>query len=144
MDFQDCIKFANENLTCYIATLEEDQPRVRAITLWYVDETGFYIQTQSYKDFAKQMEQNNKIEICFHSSAGGGLGRMMRVSGKVEPVTDMTLRKRCIEERAVVKRMGIEKPEDPILAVFHLYTGEAHFFPFESGRTASEVEKIKF
>lgn len=146
MDFQDCVKFANENHPCYIATVEGDQPRVRAIGLWYADETGFYIQTQTYKDFARQMEKNNKIEICFYSrQTENPTGKtMLRVSGKVEPVTDMECRRRCIEERPVVKRMGIEKPEDPILAIFRLYTGEAYFFPPESGRTASEIEKIRF
>ena len=99
MNFQDCINFANEIHTCYIATVEGDQPRVRAIGLWYADATGFYIQTQSYKDFAKQMGKNNKIEICFHDTqAKSSIGKtMMRVSGKVEPVTDKECRRRCID-----------------------------------------------
>lgn len=31
MTIQDCIKFTNENPICYVATVENDQPRVRAL-----------------------------------------------------------------------------------------------------------------
>jgi pyridoxamine 5'-phosphate oxidase len=141
VDLQECIDFANENQVCYVATVEGTQPRVRAIRLWFADDTGFYIQTQSVKAFAKQMGKNNKIEICFYSPT---VNRMMRVSGKVEPVTDMALRARCLEERAFIKKMGIEKPEDPLLAIFRLYTGEAYFWSREYSMRESEIERAKF
>jgi pyridoxamine 5'-phosphate oxidase len=141
MDLQECIDFASENQVCYAATVEGAQPRVRAIRLWFADDTGFYIQTQSVKAFAKQMEKNNKIEICFYSPK---VDRMMRVSGKVEPVTDMALRARCLEERPFVKKLGIEKPEDPLLAIFRLYAGEAYFWSREYSMRESEIERVKF
>ena len=47
MDFKDCVKFANDNKTCYLATADGDQPRVRALGMWYADETGFYFQGQT-------------------------------------------------------------------------------------------------
>jgi uncharacterized pyridoxamine 5'-phosphate oxidase family protein len=43
-DYQDCIKFANENPVCYIATMDGDQPRVRGFLMWFADEKGFYFQ----------------------------------------------------------------------------------------------------
>ncbi|HEY77889.1 MAG TPA: pyridoxamine 5'-phosphate oxidase [Dehalococcoidia bacterium] len=141
MDIQECIDFANENQVCYVATVEGDQPRVRAIRLWFADDTGFYIQTQSVKAFAKQMENNNKIEICFFSPK---VDRMMRASGKVEPVTDMAIRTRCLEEKPFLKKMGVEKPEDPLLAIFRLYTGEAYFWSMEYSMRESEIERVKF
>ena len=141
MDIQECIDFANEHQVCYVATVEGDQPRVRAIRLWFADDTGFYIQTQSVKAFAKQMEKTNKIEICFFSPK---VDRMMRVSGKVETVTDLAIRKRCLEEKPFLKTMGIEKPEDPLLAIFRLYTGEAYFWSREYSMRESEIERVKF
>jgi pyridoxamine 5'-phosphate oxidase len=141
VDIQECIDFANENQVCYVATVEGDQPRVRAIRLWFADDTGFYIQTQSVKAFAKQMAENNKIEICFFSPK---VDRMMRVSGKVEPVTDMAIRTRCLEEKPFLKKMGVEKPEDPLLAIFRLYTGEAYFWSREYSMRESEIERVKF
>ncbi|MCE7698204.1 MAG: hypothetical protein K8E24_005000 [Methanobacterium paludis] len=35
MDFEDCIKFANETPVCYLATADGDQPRVRALGFWF-------------------------------------------------------------------------------------------------------------
>jgi len=142
MDFKDCIKYANENRTCYIATTDGDQPRVRAIGLWYADESGFFIQTQSVKAFAKQMEKNPKIEICFHSPEGDP--PILRVYGQVKPVTDSDMLARCIEERPFLKGMGITKADNPLLAVFHLYTGEAYFWTGANSMKEDQIPRIKF
>ncbi len=37
MNFEDCIKLANENPTAYVATLDGNQPRVRALLMWRAD-----------------------------------------------------------------------------------------------------------
>ena len=58
MDFKDCVKFANENKTCYLATCEGDQPRVRAMGMWKADEDGFWFQGQTVKAFFKQLQKN--------------------------------------------------------------------------------------
>ena len=48
-----CIEFANENkMCCYLATLENDQPRVRAMQFWFADQTGFYFQTGTIKEWS--------------------------------------------------------------------------------------------
>ncbi len=49
MNLQDCITFANENKRCYLATVEDDQPRVRPMGLWFADEKGFYFQSHAEK-----------------------------------------------------------------------------------------------
>ena len=85
MNFQDYIDFANEHPTSYLATVEGDQPRVRAVLLWFADDTGFYFQTQTPKAFCKQLKKNKKVEVCFYGSWPGATGKqMMRVSGEVE------------------------------------------------------------
>jgi pyridoxamine 5'-phosphate oxidase len=63
MDFNDCINFANENKTCYLATVEGDQPRVRCLGMWYADKDGFWFQGQTVKAFYKQLQKNPKVEI---------------------------------------------------------------------------------
>lgn len=37
MEFEECIKFANENPVSWVATVENDQPRVRALGMWFAD-----------------------------------------------------------------------------------------------------------
>ena len=141
MDFKDCYEFANENKTCYLATVEGDQPRVRAMGMWYADETGFYIQAQSVKALYKQIENNPKVEMYFQAK---DFSKVMRVSGEAKIITDNAIRAKCIEERPFVKNFGIEKPEDPLLAVFQVYKGEAYFWTMADSMKEADLPRIKF
>lgn len=38
MEFKDCIDFANQTNLAWLATSEDDQPRVRPLGLWFADE----------------------------------------------------------------------------------------------------------
>ena len=51
MNIQDCIKFTNENPICSLATVDNDQPRVRMLGFWFADETGFYFRQVQLKNF---------------------------------------------------------------------------------------------
>ena len=141
MDFKDCYEFANANKTCYLATVEGDQPRVRAMGMWYADATGFYLQAQSVKALYKQIENNPKVELYFQSK---GFSKILRVSGEAKIITDTAIRARCIEERPFVKNFGIEKPDDPLLAVFQVYKGEAYFWTMADSMKEADLPRIKF
>jgi pyridoxamine 5'-phosphate oxidase len=141
MDFKDCVKFANENGTCYLATADGDQPRVRALGMWYADETGFYFQAQTVKALCKQLEKNPKVEGYFHTK---DYSKVMRVSGKVKFLDDLAIRARCIEERPFVKNFGITEPDNPLLAVFQIYTGEAYFWTMADSMKEADIPRIKF
>ena len=141
MDFTDCFKFANENPTCYLATAEKDQPRVRCLGMWFADKTGFYFQTQSVKAMCKQLEKNIKVEVYFHTK---DFKRAMRVSGKAKFIDDLEMRAKCIEERPFVKNFGITEPNNPLLAIFQIYTGEAYFWTMADSMKEADLPRIKF
>jgi pyridoxamine 5'-phosphate oxidase len=141
MDFKDCYQFANENKTCYLATVEGDQPRVRALGMWYADETGFYFQAQTVKAMYKQIEKNPKVEVYFQAK---DFSRVMRVYGKVKIITDPEIRAKCIKERPFVKNFGITEPDNPLLAVFQIYTGEAFFWTMADSMKEADLPRIKF
>jgi len=141
MDFKDCVKFANENKTCYLATAEGDQPRVRAMGMWFADETGFYFQAQTVKALYKQIEKNPRVELYFQAK---DLSKVMRVSGKTKIITDTKIRAKCIEERPFVKNFGITEPSNPLLAVFQVYTGEAYFWTMADSMKEASLPRIKF
>ena len=141
MDLKECVNFANENKTCYLATVEGDQPRVRALGMWFADETGFYFQAQSTKAMCKQLEKNPKVEVYYCTK---DFSKVMRVSGKVKFVDDIALRTRCIKERPFVKNFGITDPNNPLLAVFHLYTGEAYFWTMADSMKEADLPRVKF
>ena len=145
MDIQDCISFANEHHVAYFATEENGQPRVRPIGLWFADKTGFYFQAQTVKAFCKQLQNNNKVEICFHAPAADGApGTVLRVAGEVAFLDDAALKKKVLEDRPFLKDMGIATPDDPRLALFKIHTGEAFFWTMEYSMRESEIERIKF
>ena len=136
---KECAEFANANKTAHLATCEGDQPRVRALGMWYADETGFYFQAQSVKAVCKQLEANPKCEMSFTDGQ-----RVLRVAGTVKFITDEAIRARCIEERPFVKNFGITEPGNPLLAVFQVYTGEAFFWTFADSMKEADLPRIKF
>ena len=141
MNFKEYVDFANENKTCYLATVDGDQPRVRCLGMWYADETGFYFQAQTVKAMCKQLEKNPNVEVYFNAK---NFSRIMRVSGKVKFIEDTEIRQKCIDERPFVKNFGITEPGNPLLAVFHLYTGEAYFWTMKDSMNEDKIPRVKF
>lgn len=129
MNFEACVKFANERFVCSIATVDGDQPHVRNVGLWFADKNGFHFSTHKAKAFYRQLAVNPKVELSFYArpklllgSIDVGtkvraarfirrfyyprgftmdLGTMMRVTGTVEFVDDRII------ERAPLPRETI-------------------------------------
>lgn len=74
----------------YLATMEDDQPRVRPFGTVDIFEDKLYIQTGKVKDVSKQIQVNPKVEICAFMD-----GKWIRVAGtlvrddRVEPKAHM-------------------------------------------------------
>ena len=81
MDIDDVSEFTNINPLCYLATVEGDQPRVRAFAMWYAADKGFYFHTSTVKDVYRQIKAHPKVEVCFYATQSGS---MMRINGKAE------------------------------------------------------------
>ena len=146
--FQDCVKFANElgkERLCSFATTEGDQPHVRIFSMWFADDKGFYFQTESVKAVYKQLQKNNKVELCFYNpNVGPPGGTVMRVTGKVEFLDDPALKSKVFTDRPYLKNVGIKGPEDPLLAIFRVSSGEAYFWTFADSMKEAQLERIKF
>lgn len=111
----------------------------------FADDKGFYFQASTVKAFGRQLQKNPRVETCFYApGTDGALGTVMRVTGEIEFLDDMTLRTKIMEERPFLKNMGLTGPEDPRLLVFRLYKGEAFFWTMEYSMRESEIERIKF
>lgn len=134
---QDCIKFANEHPLSYLATVEGDQPRVRALGFWFADETGFYFQTAEVKEIPGQLRKNPKAEACFYHPEGG-LGTMLRIAGTVEFLTGREWKERVLEDRPFLKQLGMNA-EDDVLSLFRIPHGEAHFWTMENNLEPKKI-----
>jgi pyridoxamine 5'-phosphate oxidase len=128
MELRDSLAFATAHPVCYLATEEGDQPRVRALLMWFADERGFYFMTMTRKSLSRQLHTNPKVEICFFNGACGlPDAQMMRVSGEVEFVDDDGLTRRVAEERAELQGV-INQQLDPLTEIFRLRTDRAWFW----------------
>ena len=131
MSFAEFVKFANDNPTAYLATVDEKgQPRVRALAMWYADETGFYFQSGIGNEFVGQLKMNPKTEVCFFNNKAQG-GVMLRVTGEVEFLSDIKMREKVIEDRQFLKAMGMTA-SSPGLVIFRIAKGEAYFWTREN------------
>jgi pyridoxamine 5'-phosphate oxidase len=137
MDIKDCIKFTNENPICYLATAEDDQPRVRALGLWFADETGFYFQTSSFKEIPDQLKENPQTEVCFYKHTGM-IGTMLRISGKTEFIDDLKLKEKVLNDRPFLKSYGLTV-DSPGLILFRIAHGQAHFWIMENNLKPKEI-----
>lgn len=70
--------------------------------------------------------------------------KMMRLAGKVKFLDDIKLKARLLEERSFLKAIGTGKPDDPLLAVFKIYTGETHFWTMENNMREAQTERVMF
>ena len=84
---QEIFKLVNENPAFHLATVKEDQPRVRGMLLFKADENGFIFHTASTKDVFAQIKKNPKAEMCFSCN-----GIQIRVTGVLEQNYDEKLR----------------------------------------------------
>jgi len=130
MNIQDCIKFTNANPICSLATVENDQPRVRVIGFWFADDTGFYFQTSTMKEIPNQLKMNPKTEVCFYKHEGM-IGTMLRISGEVEFLTDSKLKEKTLLDRPFLKSFGITS-ESQKLVLFRIGHGQAYFWTMEN------------
>jgi pyridoxamine 5'-phosphate oxidase len=140
MNIQDCIKFSIENPICYLASAENDQPGVRAMGIWFADESGFYFQTSTNKELSYQLKQNQKIEVCFYKHEGM-IGTMLRIAGKAEFVNDPKMTEKVLIDRPYLNAYG-KTPESPAIVLFKIAHGHAHFWTMENNLKPKEILKF--
>ena len=126
------LKFLKDAETYYLATVEDDQPRVRPFGTAHVFEGKLYIQTGKVKDVSKQLHQNPKAEICAFKN-----GEWLRVSGKLIEDDRNEARQSMLDAYPSLQKMY--KADDGNTEVFYFENATAIFSPF-----THEPQIIKF
>jgi len=127
MNKAEIIDFMNETHTCHMATLEGDKPHVRGIGIVKADENGIIIQTGTYKDVYKQLSANPNVELCFNNFKEG---IQVRVSGAVELLDDLELKKEIVAERNFLEPI-VEKDGYGVIVIYRL-KGVAAIWTFKT------------
>lgn len=88
MEKSNVIRLINNSPVFYLATIDEESPRVRGMLLYNADETGLIFHTASFKDLYSQIKKNSNAEACFNCEGGV----QIRVSGEIEEISDKSLK----------------------------------------------------
>lgn len=87
MTKQEILEAINKNPAFFLATIDEDKPRVRGMLLYKADENGILFHTAASKDLYSQILKNPNVELCFNCS-----GTQIRISGKLDIIDDNNLK----------------------------------------------------
>ena len=128
MNKSEILALINANPACHLATVEGNAPHVRGILLYRADENGLIFHTGSTKDLHKQLSKNPRVEFCFNDFQKGV---QVRVSGSVEKVEDMALKKEIVAKREFLKPW-VEKSGYDVMAVYRIRKGRATIWTMES------------
>jgi uncharacterized pyridoxamine 5'-phosphate oxidase family protein len=121
-------EFLKDLGTYYLATTDDDQPRVRPFGTANIFEGKLYIQTGKSKDVAKQIEANPKFEIC------GFKQSWIRVSGRLVEDPREEAQESMLEAYPSLKSMYAVGDGNTV--VYYIEDGEATFSSFtEAPRT---------
>ena len=118
----------------FIATVDGDQPHVRAFGVSEIINDRLYIMTGKVKDVYKQMAKNGKFEICALKPSGS---EWMRVTGTLVNDDDLAVKEEFLERNPGLKSMY--KADDDNMAVLHITNGTARFCSF-----AAPERSVKF
>jgi uncharacterized pyridoxamine 5'-phosphate oxidase family protein len=126
MDKKEILAFITKNRTAYLATVEGNKPHVRPMGTFRADENGIIFAMQSDKDVYKQLAKNPEIEACYFAG-----GTTVRVSGRLQAITDMATKKAIVEERPYYKP-GVEKQGWDYVGAFILKHGKVAYIEAKS------------
>lgn len=123
MNKQEVLEFLAANPVFHLATIEAERPRVRGMLLYRASDDGLVFHTGKMRELHAQLTANPNVEMSFNNGSHENLVQI-RVSGTVELVEDLELKKAIVSERPflnpLVERLGYD-----FLAVYRLKNGTA-------------------
>ena len=116
-------QFLDEANTYYLATVEGDQPRVRAFGTALLYDGKLYIQTGKVKEVSKQIAANPKAEICAFKD-----GKWLRIAGELVGDDDRDVKVAMLEKMPSLKAMY--DPDDGNMQMLYFRNAAATFSSF--------------
>lgn len=123
---KEVYEFLKESKTYYLATVEDNSPRVRPFGTVNLFEDKLYIQTGKSKDVYKQIEKNNNVEICAFNN-----GKWIRVTGKLVPDDRVEAKKDMLDKYPELRGMYNELDDNTIVLYFESFKAVIYSFTDE-------------
>ena len=117
------LKFLDEAQTYYLATAEDDQPRVRPFGTALVYNDKLYIQTGKVKPVSQQLKANPKAEICAFKD-----GTWIRISGELVEDETREVKTLMLEKMPMLRNMYNE--DDGNMQMLYFKNAEVVFASF--------------
>jgi uncharacterized pyridoxamine 5'-phosphate oxidase family protein len=121
MTKKQILEFIQRNPIFALATAEYNKPHVRYIMLYRAGEGGIIFCTGENKDLNHQLQTNPIVEMCFYSPKEQ---KQVRVSGTVEEIEDIELKKQVVKDFPFLKEW-VDKEGYDVLIVYCLKGGRA-------------------
>lgn len=131
-DMKTVYDFLKKCETYYLATVENDQPRVRPFGTIDIFEDKLYIQTGKVKNVSKQMAQNPKVEICAFDGSS-----WIRIEATVVNDDRIEAKQHMLDNYPSLRQMY--KADDDNTQVLYLKDATATFYSF-----GKEPKVVKF
>jgi pyridoxamine 5'-phosphate oxidase len=132
MNKSEIMAAINSAPTCYMATLDGNKPRVRGMGMYKADERGIIFQTWTKKDLHSQLIKNPDVELCFAAKDGS----QIRISGKMELVNDLELKKEIEAKRAFMTPIINQFGGYDVVAIWVLKKGKAQVWTMKENFAA--------
>ncbi len=140
MNRKEIFEFLNANPVFHLGTIDGGRPRVRGMLMYGAAENGIVFHTGKMRDLHKQLAQNPEVEMSFNNGSNENLIQI-RVSGTVELVEDLELKKEIVQKREflmpLVEQMGYD-----FLAVYRLKNGTASIWTMKTNLAPKELVKL--
>ena len=123
---KEVYEFLKDCGTYYLATIDDNKPRVRPFGTINLFEDKLYIQTGKSKKVYKQIEKNNNFEICAFKD-----GQWLRISGELVNDDRLEAKKDMLDHYLELRNMYDENDENTsvlyfknAIATFYSFTAE--------------------
>ena len=121
---KEIIEFLNDAKFYFLATIDDEKPRVRPFGAHIEYEGKIYFCTNNQKKVYNQIISNPFVEI----SGVDSNGRWIRLSGEAVIDDRIEVKKKMIEVNPILS--SLYKVEDKIFTVFYLKNPQATLFSF--------------
>ena len=106
-------KFLKEAGVYYLATVDNNKPKVRPFGTIEIFEDKLYIQTGKSKDVYKQILSNSNVELCAFKD-----GKWIRVSGELVTDDRVEAKKDMLDKNPSLRGMYNENDDNTIVLYF--------------------------
>ncbi len=116
-------EFLKEAKVYYLATVDENKPKVRPFGTIEIFEGKLYIQTGKKKDVSKQIQKNPYVEICAFNN-----GKWIRIAGKLVRDDRIEAKEHMLNQYPELK--GMYKADDDNTEVLYFEEALATIYSF--------------